>query len=109
MSRRVKLVCRLLLIRRSALGAVYLRGMELTVVIRADGGGYRSEVRELPGCVAFGPTLRELGKALDEAVAVCLGDTDLTLLYLELAPGEVAVSAVPGALEQLWRAERAAG
>jgi predicted RNase H-like HicB family nuclease len=82
--------------------------MELTVVIGADGGGYRSEVRELPGCVAFGQTLQELGKALDEAVAAWLGDADLTLLYLELAPGEVAVSAVPGALEQLWHVERAA-
>jgi hypothetical protein len=32
---------------------------------------------------------------LDEAVAAWLGDADLTLLYPELAPGEVAVSAVP--------------
>jgi predicted RNase H-like HicB family nuclease len=76
--------------------------MELTIAIRPEGDGYRSEVRELPGCVACGRTLPELGEALDQAVAAWLGDPGLTLLYLELAPGEITASAVSGALDQWW-------
>ncbi len=80
--------------------------MELTIAIRPDGDGYRSEVLELPGCVACAGTLRELGEALEQAVATWLDDPDLTLLYLELAPGEITASAVPGALDQWWLAGR---
>jgi predicted RNase H-like HicB family nuclease len=76
--------------------------MELTITVRAEGDGYRSDVLELPGCVASGRTLPELGEALELAVATWLDDPELTLLYLELAPGEIVVSAVSGSLDQWW-------
>ncbi len=80
--------------------------MELTIAIRPEGDGYRSEVAELPGCVASARTLPELGEALELAVATWLEDPGVTLLYLELAPGEITASAVPGALDQWWLAGR---
>jgi len=82
--------------------------MELTIAIRAEGAGYRSEVVELPGCIACAGTLPELGSAIEQAVAAWLEDPDLTLLYLELAPGEITVSAVPGTPDQWWLVARPA-
>jgi hypothetical protein len=89
-------------------GAIELTSgaIELTIAIRPEGAGYRSEIVELPGCSACAGTLRELGVAIEQAVAEWLADPDLTLLYLELAPGEVTASAVPGALDQWWLAGR---
>jgi predicted RNase H-like HicB family nuclease len=72
--------------------------LELTIVISDDGAGYRATVREVPGCVAYGATFRELGRALEQAAAWWLDDPGLTLLYLELTAGEIAASAVPGRL-----------
>lgn len=48
--------------------------MELTVVVRREGTGYWSEIEQLPGCFASGRTLKELGDALDEAIALYLDD-----------------------------------
>jgi predicted RNase H-like HicB family nuclease len=87
-------------------GRAYGGAIELTIAIRPEGEGFRSEVRELPGCVVCARTLPELGEALDQAVAAWLEDPGLTLLYLELAPGEIMASAVSGALDQWWLAER---
>lgn len=81
--------------------------MKLSVAVSADEDGFRAEVRQLPGCVASALTLRELGDALQRAVAARLGDPGTTLLYLELAPGEITASAVPGSLDCLRAWERA--
>jgi predicted RNase H-like HicB family nuclease len=73
--------------------------VELSVAVYAEDDGFRAEVRQLPGCVVSAGTLRELGDALERAARVSLGDPGLTVLYLELAPGEVTASAVPGLID----------
>jgi predicted RNase H-like HicB family nuclease len=72
--------------------------VELSVAVYTEDDGFRAEVRQLPGCVASALTLAELGNALEHAVSVWLDDPEATLLYLELTPGEITVSAIPGSL-----------
>jgi len=79
--------------------------VRLSVAVHAERDGFRAEVRQLPGCVAAARTLAELGDALERAVSIRLEDPALTLLYLEMAPGEVIASAVPGSLD-CWRTRR---
>jgi hypothetical protein len=79
--------------------------VRLSVAVQADRDGFRAEVQQLPGCVAGARTLAELGGALERAVSIRLGDPALTLLYVEMAPGEVIASAVPGSLE-CWHARK---
>jgi predicted RNase H-like HicB family nuclease len=79
--------------------------VELSVAVYAEDDGFRAEVRQLPGCAASARTLPELGDALEHAVSVWLDDPETTLLYLELAPGDVTASAVPGSLD-CWRARQ---
>jgi predicted RNase H-like HicB family nuclease len=76
--------------------------MDLTVVIRAEAGGYAAAPRELPGCAVSATTLAALGDALQQAVRMWFGDPQTTLLYLELRVGEVSATAVPGVLEPWW-------
>jgi predicted RNase H-like HicB family nuclease len=76
--------------------------MDLTLVISAEGDGYRAVVRELPGCAVAATSLAELGTALEQAVCLWLGDPEATLLYLELRVGEVVATAVPGMLAPGW-------
>jgi predicted RNase H-like HicB family nuclease len=71
--------------------------MELTVAVHHENGSYWSQVRELPGCFASGRTLEELGKALEEAVGMCLDDPGAVLVYPELQVGDVSVSVVSSA------------
>ena len=62
--------------------------MELTVQTRAEGGGFWSEIRELPGCFASARTLSELREAIAEAVGLYLWDTPAAVAEGELAVGE---------------------
>jgi predicted RNase H-like HicB family nuclease len=65
--------------------------VELTVVIRAEGEGYWSQVRELPGCFASARTLAELREALGEAVGIYLWDRPVALGDQTLRVGEVEI------------------
>lgn len=60
--------------------------MELTVDTHAEGEGYWSAVRELPGCFASARSLSELREAVGEAVGLYLWDTPAVL-----GPGELAL------------------
>jgi len=62
--------------------------MELTVETHAEGEGYWSRVRELPGCFASGRTLSELREAVAEAVGIYLWDVPAELAGGELSVGE---------------------
>ena len=50
--------------------------MELTALVRFEGGSYWAEVKELPGCFASGGTLDELNEALAEAVSLYHADKE---------------------------------
>jgi predicted RNase H-like HicB family nuclease len=65
--------------------------MEFTVETHAEGDGYWSEVRELPGCFASAATLSELREAVGEAVGLYLWDVPAQLGAGELAVGEARV------------------
>lgn len=71
--------------------------MELTVTIHAEGDGYWSEIRALPGCFASARTLEELREALGEAVGLYLWDRPVSLRGQVVRVGEVEVEVeVPG-------------
>jgi predicted RNase H-like HicB family nuclease len=65
--------------------------MQLTVVVREEGSGYWSQVREVPGCFASGGTLDELREALGEAIGLCLFDRPVSLGQQSLSVGEVRI------------------
>jgi predicted RNase H-like HicB family nuclease len=61
--------------------------MELTVLIRDEGEGLWSQIRELPGCFASARTMSELREALGEAVGLYLWDSPAQLSSGELGLG----------------------
>ncbi len=69
--------------------------MDLTVVIREEGGGYWSQIGQLPGCFASGRTLGELREALGEAIGLYLWDQPIELADLPLHVGAVDVKVEP--------------
>ncbi|MGI9183947.1 MAG: type II toxin-antitoxin system HicB family antitoxin [Solirubrobacteraceae bacterium] len=66
--------------------------MELTVVVHRESDGFWSEVAELPGCFASGPTLGELRDAVGEAVGLYLWDVPVALDTETLGVGETPVT-----------------
>lgn len=65
--------------------------MDLFVVIREEGPGYWSQVRELPGCFASGRTLDELREALGEAIGLYLFERPISLGDQRLEVGDVRI------------------
>ena len=49
------------------------RIMDFHATVHSEGGSYRPEVAELPGCFASGDTEAELQEALAEAIRLCAG------------------------------------
>jgi predicted RNase H-like HicB family nuclease len=71
--------------------------MDLTVETHAEGDGFWSEIRELPGCFASARTLNELREAIGESVGLYLWDVPATLASGELTVGSSRVTVVkPG-------------
>ncbi len=73
--------------------------MDLTVVIREEGDGYWSQIRQLPGCFASGRTPGELREALGEAIGLYLWDQAITLSDAELRVGETDIEVMPPAAD----------
>jgi predicted RNase H-like HicB family nuclease len=71
--------------------------VDLTVVVREEGDGYWSQIRQLPGCFASGPTLGELREALGEAIGLYLWDQAVELPDAELRVGETDIEVSPPA------------
>jgi predicted RNase H-like HicB family nuclease len=69
--------------------------MEITVVVHEEGGGFWSEVDELPGCFASGRTLSELSDALSEAIGLYLDAQPAPLGDQVLRPGRVTIEVEP--------------
>jgi predicted RNase H-like HicB family nuclease len=65
--------------------------VDLTVVVREEGDGYWSEVRQLPGCFASARTLDELREALGESIGLYLWDQPVELFGPDLYVGETEV------------------
>ena len=68
--------------------------MDLTVETHAEGDGFWSEIRELPGCFASARTLSELREAIGESIGLYLWDVPATLGAGELRVGLSRVSVV---------------
>jgi predicted RNase H-like HicB family nuclease len=66
--------------------------MEITVETHAEGEGYWSEIKELPGCFASAGTLSELREAVGEAVGLYLWDAPAELSDVELSVGATRVA-----------------
>ena len=70
--------------------------MEVTIEVHQEGASYWAEVPELPGCLAAGGTLSELGEVLDESIALWLDDGALRVtrepLRLGRQPAELRFS-----------------
>ncbi len=71
--------------------------MDFTVAVRGEAEGYWSEIRELPGCFAWGGTLDELREALGEAVGLYLWDRPATIGEQALRVGELKIAVEPPA------------
>jgi predicted RNase H-like HicB family nuclease len=69
--------------------------MDLTVVVHQEHEGFWSQVNELPGCLATGRTLEELGEALGEAVGLYLWDVPAAVPGVPLSVGESKISITP--------------
>lgn len=71
--------------------------MVITVQTHAEGEGYWSQVRELPGCFASAGSLTELRDAVGEAVGLYLWDIPARLGPGQLSVGETEVEVLrPG-------------
>lgn len=79
--------------------------MELTVTVHAEGDGYWSEVRELPGCFASARTVDELRAALSEAVGLYLWDEPVSLEGQIVRVGEVEITVEPPEATRTARGE----
>jgi predicted RNase H-like HicB family nuclease len=66
--------------------------MEITVETHAEGEGYWSQIKELPGCFASAGTLSELREAVGEAVGLYLWDAPAELGDVELSVGATRVA-----------------
>ncbi len=62
--------------------------MDFTVETHAEGDGFWSQVREIPGCFASGRTLSELRAAVGEAIGLYLWDAPAVIADGDLAVGE---------------------
>ncbi len=65
--------------------------MDFTVETHAEGDGFWSRVREIPGCFASGRTLSELREAVGEAIGLCLWDAPARIVAGDVAVGESRV------------------
>jgi predicted RNase H-like HicB family nuclease len=71
--------------------------MHLEILIHQGDTNYWSEIPELPGCFASGPTLSELGDALAEAVGLYLWDGPAEIEPAELSVGWGEIDVRPAA------------